>query len=243
MGQATIEACRENPDFTIAGLVECPGHSMIGHKLADILPEVVDDLGKIIDKCDVVIDFTSPEASLKNAKTASENKKPMVIGATGINAEQMKELQELSKKIPLLVSSNMSIGVNLLYDIISRAAKTIPGNYDVEIIESHHRHKKDAPSGTAKKLLSEITAVRGGKPVYERESSNKPRAEGEIGVVSIRAGDIVGDHTVVFAGPGERLEFTHRAHSRRVFAEGALMAAKFISQAAPRMYDMKDVLA
>ncbi len=137
----------------------------------------------------------------------------------------------------------MSIGVNLLYDIISRAAKTIPGNFDVEIIETHHKNKKDAPSGTAKKLLSEIIEARGGQPVYQRESSNKPRGEGEIGVVSIRAGDIVGEHTVVFAGPGERLEFTHRAHSRRVFAEGALMAAKFLAQAKPRMYDMRDVLS
>ena len=243
MGQTLIEACRENPDFTITGLVEGPGHSIVGRKISDILPEVVDDLAKIITKCDVVIDFTSPESSLKNARIAAEHKKPMVIGATGINVEQMKELQEFSKKIPLLVSSNMSIGVNLLYDLISRAAKTIPGNYDVEIIESHHRHKKDAPSGTAKKLLSEITAVRGGQPIYQRESSNKPRGEGEIGVVSIRAGDIVGDHTVVFAGPGERLEFTHKAHSRRVFAEGALLAAKFLAQAKPRMYDMKDVLS
>jgi len=243
MGQAIIEACQESKDLTITGLVEGPGHPMIGRKIADNLPEIVGYLGKVIGQGDVVIDFTSPEASLKNARIAVEHKKPMVIGATGIDAGQMKELQELSQKIPLLVSSNMSIGVNLLYDIISRAAKTIPGNYDVEIIESHHKNKKDAPSGTAKKLLSEITAVRGGQPVYERESSSKPRGEGEIGVVSIRAGDIVGEHTVVFAGPGERLEFTHRAHSRRVFAEGALMAAKFLAQAKPRMYDMKDVLS
>ncbi|MBU1356597.1 MAG: 4-hydroxy-tetrahydrodipicolinate reductase, partial [Candidatus Edwardsbacteria bacterium] len=237
MGQALIEACHENPDLTIAGLVESPGHSTIGRKTGDTLPEVIDDLGKIIDQGDVVIDFTSAESSLKNARIAAKHIKPLVIGATGINAEQMKELQELSKKIPLLVSSNMSIGVNLLYDIISRAAKTIPGNYDVEIIETHHKNKKDAPSGTAKKLLSEITTVRGGNPVYERESSSKPRGNDDIGVVSIRAGDIVGEHTVVFAGPGERLEFTHRAHSRRVFAEGALMAAKFLAQAKPRMYD------
>jgi 4-hydroxy-tetrahydrodipicolinate reductase len=243
MGQALIEACRENPEFNVAGLIESQGHSMIGQKSGDTLPELSTDLGKIIDKCDAVIDFTSPAAALGNAKISTEHKKPMVIGATGINPDQMKELQELSKKIPLLVSSNMSIGVNLFYDIISRAAKTIPGNYDVEIIETHHKNKKDAPSGTAKKLLSEITAVRGGQPVYQRESSSKPRGQGEIGVVSIRAGDIVGEHTVVFAGPGERLEFTHRAHSRRVFAEGSLLAAKFLAQAKPGWYEMKDVLA
>ncbi|MDQ7798835.1 MAG: 4-hydroxy-tetrahydrodipicolinate reductase [Candidatus Edwardsbacteria bacterium] len=242
MGRAIIDACRENPDFAIVGLVECLGYSMIGQKFGDTLPELSADLGKIIDQGDVVIDFTSPEASLKNARIAAQHKKPMVIGATGINPDQTKELQELSKKIPLLVSSNLSIGVNLFYDIISRAARIIPGNYDVEIIESHHKNKKDAPSGTAKKLLSEITAARGGQPVYQRESSGKPRAEGEIGVVSIRAGDIVGEHTVVFAGPGERLEFTHRAHSRRVFAEGALAAARFLARARPGMYDMKDVL-
>jgi 4-hydroxy-tetrahydrodipicolinate reductase len=243
MGQALIEACRENPDLIITGLVESQGHSMIGRKIADTLPEITDDLAKVITKCDVVIDFTSPEASLNNARIAAQHKKPMVIGATGITSEQMKELQELSQKVPLLVSSNLSIGVNLLYDIISRAAKTIPGNFDVEIIETHHKNKKDAPSGTAKKLLSEIIKVRGGKPVYEREGVNAPRSEGEIGVVSLRAGDIVGEHTVIFAGPGERLEFTHRAHSRRVFAEGALAAAKFIIKAKPGMFDMKDALA
>jgi 4-hydroxy-tetrahydrodipicolinate reductase len=242
MGQAINEACRENPDLAITGLVEGPGHSMIGRKIADTLPEITDDLAKVITKCEVVIDFTSPEASLKNARIASQHKKPMVIGATGINDGQMKELQELSKKIPLLVSSNMSIGVNLLYDIISRAAKAIPGNFDVDIIETHHKNKKDAPSGTAKKLLSEIIEIRGGQPVYQREGSGQPRTEGEIGVASIRAGDIVGEHTVVFAGPGERLEFTHRAHSRRVFAEGALAAARFLARAKPGMYDMMDVL-
>ncbi len=242
MGQAVIEACRESKDFTIVGLVESQGHSMIGQKFGDTLPELSADLDKILDKGDAVIDFTSPEASLKNARIAARHKKPAVIGATGINPDQLKELQELSKKIPLLVSSNMSIGVNLLYDIISRAAKAIPGNFDVEIIETHHKNKKDAPSGTAKKLLSEIIEVRGGRPVYQRESSSKPRGEGEIGVVSIRAGDIVGEHTVVFAGPGERMEFTHRAHGRRVFAEGALAAARFLARAQPGMYDMKNVL-
>lgn len=241
MGQAIIEACREIKDFTTTGLVEGPGHSIVGRKISDILPEVVDDLGKVIDKCDVVIDFTSPDSTLKNAQIAAEHKKPMVIGTTGINSDQLKELEGISKKIPILVSSNMSIGVNLLFDIISRAAKDIPGNFDVEIIETHHKNKKDAPSGTAKKLLSEIIRVRGGKPVYERESVDAPRGEGDIGVMSIRAGDIVGEHTVVFAGPGERLEFTHRAHSRRVFAEGALMAARFITKVKPGMYDMKDI--
>jgi len=242
MGQALIEACRECNDIAIAGLVECQGHSTVGKKLGDTLPEVVSDLGKIIGRCDAVVDFTLPESSLMNARIAADHKKPMVIGTTGITAEQTKELNELSQKIPLLASSNMSIGVNLLYDIISRAAKTIPGSFDVEIIETHHKNKKDAPSGTAKKLLSEIVKVRGGKPVYERESVNAPRSEGEIGVLSLRAGDIVGEHTVIFAGPGERLEFTHRAHSRRGFAEGALAAARFLIKAKPGMYEMKDAL-
>lgn len=242
MGQAIIEACRECTDIAITGLIESQGHSIVGRKISDILPEVSDDLGKKIDKCDAVIDFTSPEGSLINARIAAQHKKPMVIGTTGLNSDQTNELQELSKKIPILISSNMSIGVNLLYGFIAKAAKEIPANFDVEIIEAHHRNKKDAPSGTAKALLSEIIKARGGKPVYQRENLNAPREAGEIGVVSIRAGDIAGEHTVVFAGPGERLEFTHRAHSRRVFAEGALAAARFLFQAGPGMYGMADVL-
>jgi 4-hydroxy-tetrahydrodipicolinate reductase len=242
MGQALIEACRECNDITITGLVERQGYSMVGKKLGDTLSEIVDDLEKVIDKCDAVIDFTSPEASLSNARIAERHRKAMVVGTTGISEDQMKGFKDISKQIPLLASSNMSIGVNLLYNIIARAAKDIPGSFDVEIIETHHRNKKDAPSGTAKKLLSEIIEARGGKPVYERESVNTPRSEGEIGVVSLRAGDIVGEHTVIFAGPGERLEFTHRAHSRRVFAEGALAAARFLAKAKPGMYEMKDVL-
>ena len=242
MGQALIEACRENPDLAIVGLVESQGHSMVGRKIAETLPAIVDDLRKVIDKGEVVIDFTSPQASLNNARTAAGYDKAMVIGTTGLGEDMIKDLRELSKKIPLLVSSNMSIGVNLLYGFIARAAKEIPGNFDVEIIETHHKNKKDAPSGTAKRLLSEIIGGRGGKPVYQREGLNAPRGGEEIGVVSIRAGDIVGEHTVVFAGPGERLEFTHRAHGRRVFAEGALAAARFLLQAGPGMYGMEDVL-
>ncbi len=242
MGQAIIEACRECTDIAITGLIESQGHSIVGRKISDILPEVSDDLGKIIDKCDAVIDFTSPEASVSNARIAARHQKAMVIGTTGISEDQMKGFKDISKQIPLLVSSNMSIGVNLLYGFIARAAKEIPGNFDVEIIETHHKNKKDAPSGTAKRLLSEIIGGRGGKPVYQREGLNAPRGGEEIGVVSIRAGDIVGEHTVIFAGPGERLEFTHRAHGRRVFAEGALAAARFLLQAGPGMYGMEDVL-
>lgn len=242
MGQAILEACRENHDFTVAGLVERQEHPAVGKKPGDALPEVASDLGEIIAGGDVVIDFTSPESSIRSARVVAEHNMPMVIGTTGLGQEHMDELRKISKQIPLLLSSNMSIGVNLLYGFIAKAAKEIPVNFDVEIIETHHKNKKDAPSGTARRLLSEIIGVRGGKPVYERESAKAPRSRDEIGVVSIRAGDIVGEHTVVFAGPGERLEFTHRAHSRRVFAEGALAAARFLVQAGPGMYEMEDVL-
>ena len=144
MGQAIIEACRECTDIAITGLIESQGHSIVGRKISDILPEVSDDLGKIIDKCDAVIDFTSPEASVSNARIAARHQKAMVIGTTGISEDQMKGFKDISKQIPLLVSSNMSIGVNLLYGFIARAAKEIPGNFDVEIIETHHKNKKDA---------------------------------------------------------------------------------------------------
>ncbi|MDI6738791.1 MAG: 4-hydroxy-tetrahydrodipicolinate reductase [Candidatus Edwardsbacteria bacterium] len=241
MGQALIEAIKENPDFKIAALVERQGHPHIGQSCLEDTPPVVDDL-LAMNQGQVIIEFTTPEGTLANAKKAAIIKKPIVIGTTGLGAEHTELFADLAKKIPLAVSSNMSIGVNLLYDLVRQAAKALPGDYEVEIVESHHKWKKDAPSGTAKRLLEEIIRVRGGEPVYDRQKLNRQRTPKEIGVFSIRAGDIVGEHTVIFAGPGERLELTHRAHSRRVFAEGALLAARFVLSAPPGLYDMQDVL-
>ena len=242
MGQALLEAIRENPEFKVAALVEGRGHPTVGKSCYEDAPPVVDDLLLAMNQGQVIIEFTTPEGTLANAKKAAIIRKPMVIGTTGLLSEHLELFADLSREIPMVVSSNMAIGVNLLYSLVRQAAQKLPASFDAEIVESHHKWKKDAPSGTAKKLLDEIIQARGGVPVYDRHQSNEARKSNEIGVFSIRAGDIVGDHTVTFAGLGERLELTHRAHNRRVFAEGALLAAAFVLRAAPGLYDMQDVL-
>lgn len=242
MGLALIETIRENPEFRIAALVERRGHPVVGKTCTADAPPVVDDLLMAMNQGQVIIEFTTPESTLANAKKAAIIKKPMVIGTTGLAAEHAELFADLAKEIPLVVSSNMSVGVNLLYRLVELAARRLPPDFEAEIVESHHKWKKDAPSGTARKLLDEIVRVRGGAPVYDRQRSAAARSAREIGVFSVRAGDIVGEHTVTFAGTGERLELTHRAHSRAVFAQGALLAAKFVLAAPPGLYDMQDVL-
>jgi len=242
MGQAICEAARDSKDFVISALVENRGHPLIGKQLCEKAPAVVDDLLLVLQTGDVIIDFSTPEATAANATKASIMKKPMVIGTTGLDRKHTEIFSEMAREIPMVVSSNMSIGVNLLYKLAYAAAKILPKTFDADISETHHRHKKDAPSGTAVKILEEVQRARGGKPVYQRQTSDQVRQDDEIGMVSLRAGDIVGEHSVIFAGPGEILELTHRAHNRRVFAEGALLAAKFAVKAKPGLYDMKDVL-
>jgi 4-hydroxy-tetrahydrodipicolinate reductase len=188
-----------------------------------------DSLGSIIDNADVRIDFTSPASTMENIRLASTKGKAMVIGTTGLSKDEIKEIEILSKKIPCVVASNMSTGVNLLLKILQDVARVLGDEYDIEIVESHHRLKKDAPSGTAKRLIELLALAR----------KQKPEA---IVAHAIRAGDIVGDHTVIFAGPAERIELTHRAHSREVFAQGALKAAQFVVRQKPGLYDMSDVL-
>ena len=242
MGQAVIEAVKENPEFGIAAVIERAGHPRVGKPFAEGLPVVLDDMLLAMNSGDVVVEFTTPEATLANAKKAAIIKKPMVIGTTGLVAGHKELFQDLAQEIPLVVSSNMSIGVNLLYALVRGAAKKLPRSFQAEVFEAHHQWKKDSPSGTAARLADEIIRIRGGTPIYERQSRSQARKDDEIGIYSLRAGDIIGEHTVFFVGPGERLELTHRAHSRRVFAEGALMAAKFVVQAKPGLYDMQDVL-
>jgi 4-hydroxy-tetrahydrodipicolinate reductase len=242
MGQAICEAVKDSQDYAITAMVEGRGHPLIGKQLCDKAPAVVDDLLLVLQTGDVVIEFSTPEATAANATKASIMKKPMVIGTTGLDQQHREIFAGMSKEIPMVVSSNMSIGVNLLYKLSYAAAKLLPRTFDADISETHHRNKKDAPSGTANRLLEEVVRARGGKPVYERQNSDQARQDGEIGMVSLRSGDVVGEHSVIFSGPGELLELTHRAHSRRVFAEGALLAAKFVTRAKPGLYDMQDVL-
>ncbi|MCA6072391.1 MAG: 4-hydroxy-tetrahydrodipicolinate reductase [Endomicrobium sp.] len=244
MGQAIIAVAKADPDIQIAGTLEYDGNEVIG--TGDPIIASVKDLEKFLTETDVVIDFTNPESALKNLETAKKYNVPFVIGTTGFTQEQKKIISEIAKNVPVVFSPNMSVGVNILFKLVEEVAKKVP-DYDIEIVELHHNKKKDSPSGTAAKL-AEVAASALGENinnvgVYGRHSSNEAREKGEIGVLSVRAGDIIGDHTVYFAGLGERIELTHRAHSRDTFAAGAVRAAKWAVGQKPGLYDMSNVLS
>ena len=207
--------------------------------------DVGDDLAKPIGKCDVVIDFSAHSATGQLLELAIARKKPVVIGTTGHSAEEKKRLLALATRVPCVWAGNFSIGVNLLFALTRRAAAVLGSDYDAEVVELHHRFKKDAPSGTAARLLEIILAerklttkaLRHGRSGLTGERSSK-----EVGVHSLRGGDVVGDHTVIFATLGERLELTHKAGDRAIFARGALQAAHWVVRQKPGVYDMQDVL-
>ena len=204
-----------------------------------------DDLAAPITSVDVVVDFSSPLATRGLIELAVASGKPLVIGTTGHSPEEKAALMKLAARVPCVWAGNFSVGVNLLYALSRRAARTLGDDYDTEVVEMHHRMKKDAPSGTAARLLEIIleerkldrSALRHG-----REGITGERKASEVGVHSLRGGDVIGDHTVIFAGAGERLELTHRASDRAVFAHGALRAAQWVVAQRPRVYDMQDVL-
>jgi 4-hydroxy-tetrahydrodipicolinate reductase len=205
-----------------------------------------DGLDRIIDLGDVIIDFTAPAATISHVELAVEKNKAMVIGTTGIDAEHLQKIQDAAGKIPIMFAPNFSVGVNLLLNALQDMARVLGDDYDIEIIEAHHRLKKDAPSGTALKLAQVIADALGrdldevGR--YARKGIIGERTKKEIGIQTIRGGDIVGDHTVMFCGLGERIEITHKASSRDTFARGALRAAAWIARQKPGLYDMQDVL-
>jgi 4-hydroxy-tetrahydrodipicolinate reductase len=244
MGQAIIAIAKEDTDIRISGALEYDSNKAIG--TGDPIISSVKDLEKILKDSDAIIDFTNPESALKNLEVAVKQKVSVVIGTTGFSEGQKKQIKEASKVIPIVFSPNMSVGVNILFNLVEEVAKKVP-DYDIEIVEVHHNKKKDSPSGTAVKL-AEVAASSIGKDinevgVYGRHSANDLRKKDEIGVLSIRAGDIVGDHTVYFAGPGERIELVHRSHSRDTFATGAVRAAKWVVDKKSGLYDMSDVLS
>ena len=203
-----------------------------------------DNLSEVLPLVQVVIDFTAPESTAGIAERTAQAKKALVVGTTGLSSGGVQKLRSLSRRIPLVFSPNMSVGVNTLFKLVEAAAKTL-AHYDIEIVEAHHNLKKDAPSGTAMKL-ADIAAEFSGRLakdfVYGRRGIVGPRTKKEIGISAVRGGDIVGDHTVFLAGPGERLELTHRAHSRDAFAAGALQAAAWVVHQKPGFYSMRDVL-
>jgi 4-hydroxy-tetrahydrodipicolinate reductase len=252
MGRMVINAIQNAGDITCTGAVEAAGHPSLGQDagvvagLGELKVRIGDDLKAVIQKGDVVIDFTAAEASLKNMEIAAELHKPMVVGSTGFSTQQLEKVKKLTTEFPCVFAPNMSVGVNLMFRIVEQVAKILGDDYDCEIIEAHHRMKKDAPSGTALRL-GEVAARGLGRKweevgVYGRKGMIGERSRKEIGMQVIRAGDIVGEHTVLFGGIGERIEVTHRAHTRDTFARGAVRAAKWVVKQKPGLYDMGDVL-
>jgi 4-hydroxy-tetrahydrodipicolinate reductase len=194
--------------------------------------------------CDVVIDFTQPEPSFEHFRVAKSAKKAIVIGTTGFTQAAVDEINN-SKDARVVISPNMSVGMNLMFDVVERVAKILSDDYDIEIVEMHHKWKKDAPSGTAMRIKDVIEKALPEKnwiEVFGRKGITGERKNGEIGIMTLRGGDVVGEHTAIFAGIGERLEVTHRAYSRENFARGALVAAKWIATRPDGIYSMKDVL-
>ena len=236
MGQAIGRSALADKTFAIGAVLEGDGHEAIGKDYGELLGDarargnrILGDAREAINVGDVVIEFTTPEATMAHLQTAQQLRKPVVIGTTGFTESQRKMVQEASRVISVVMSPNMSLGVNLLFELARMAAERLGHSFDIEIVESHHRHKKDSPSGTAKRLAEVLGQARGA-------------TDSTIPVHAVRAGDVVGDHTVIFAGPAERLELTHRAHSRDVFALGALKAARFAIGQRPGLYDMSHVL-
>ncbi len=252
MGGRIIHAITNTPGMELAAGVERSGHPILEKGIAQYvgIPELtvpaVSDLGEVINKADVVIDFTTPEASLLHLQTAKVKKTALVVGTTGLNEDQRGRFEEAGREIAICLSPNMSVGVNLLFSLVGQVARILGEGYDPEIIEIHHRLKKDAPSGTAIKLASILADARGWDlektGVYGRKGIIGPRNTEELGIHAVRSGDVVGEHTVIFGGPAERIELIHRAHSRDVFAYGAMKAALFVAKAGPGLYDMQDVL-
>lgn len=251
MGQRMVNLMKDDQGLVLVGAVERAGHPMVGRDAGEVAAigpagvTIVDDLAKVMGEGEVIIDFTNPATSLVHVRMAAEHGKDMVIGTTGFSKEDLERLKILVANIACVFSPNMSVGVNVLFKILSLIAPILK-DYDIEITEWHHRFKKDAPSGTALRLAQIIAQAQGRnleeKAVFGRQGMTGERPAGEIGIFAVRAGDIVGEHTVLFGGLGERLEITHKAHSRDNFARGALLAAKFAVHADPGLYDMLDVL-
>ena len=241
MGGEVARAIAEQKDMTLAAAVEAQNHPHVGTKLGET--EVVSDLTSQIDSVDVVVDFTNPEGATNHVSIAAEHTVPIVVGVTALSDEQMGIIRKSSTQIPIVYAPNMSVGVNLLFDLVSEAAEVFKDDFDFEIVEMHHRLKKDAPSGTAAKIADILSRVKkDGHNVYGRQGLVGERKPNEIGIHALRGGDVVGEHRVIFAGDGEMLEIIHKVSSRRTFASGVIKAIRFIHNQEPGLYDMTNVL-
>ncbi len=252
MGSLILQEILNEKDMVLSGATEKEGHPYLGKDAGTIFGEdargirILSDPGEAFVEVEVIIDFSSPRSTIENLDFAVKEKKAMVIGTTGLAPEQKNMVENAAKTIPVVMAPNMSIGVNVMFKVAGLLAGLLGETYDCEIIEAHHRFKKDAPSGTAIGLAQEIARARDidldKHARYERHGIIGERPSGEIGIQSIRAGDIVGEHTLIFAANGERIELVHKAHSRQPFASGAIRAAKWVVGRSPSLYSMKDVL-
>jgi 4-hydroxy-tetrahydrodipicolinate reductase len=252
MGGAVVRAIQASDDCRLVAAIDKPGSARVGKDAGEISAaghlgiSVTDNLDSALKSKSVIIDFSNPSASLEFLRSAAKKHVPVVIATTGFDDKQLAEIKRLALRTPTLLSANTSLGVNVLVSLLGKAAKMLGDDYDVEIVEAHHRFKKDAPSGTALALGRAVAAALGRDldkvVVNGRRGIVGERDKKEIALLSVRAGDIVGEHTVIFGGIGERLEFIHRAHSRETFARGALRAAKWLATQKPGLYGMQDVL-
>ncbi len=252
MGKSIFAALDNDKEISIVGGTEIAGHELIGKDLgasagnAENGVIVSDNIKYAASEADVIVDFTAPESTLINAEHAANNNKSIVIGTTGFSAGQKTALNKFLEMVPSVISPNMSIGVNLLFELSKNVSKIVGDDFDVEIVEAHHRNKVDSPSGTALGIAESVADGLGvnldDNAVYERHGNIGKRKDKEIGIQSIRGGDVVGDHTVMFLGDGERIELTHKALSRGNFSKGVLRAVKWLPGRKPGIYTMKDVL-
>ncbi|SHH72650.1 4-hydroxy-tetrahydrodipicolinate reductase [Ferrimonas marina] len=252
MGRSLIEAAFVNPNTDLGAAIERPGSTLIGCDAGELLARVhagvplSGNLDLVKGNYDVLVDFTSPESSLEFLAHCQANNKPMVIGTTGFSDEQKAQIADIAKTVPVVLAPNMAVGVNLMFKLLEVAAEVMGSYTDIEIIEGHHRYKKDAPSGTALKM-GEVIAETLKRDlnqcaIYGREGITGERDRETIAFSTIRAGDIVGEHTALFADLGERLEITHKASNRMTFANGAMRAANWLKDKPAGLYDMQQVL-
>ena len=252
MGRMLIEAVQDNPQTTLNAAIERQGSSLVGADSGEVAAigrldvQIVDDLKAVINDIDVLIDFSLPNATEQNMQICAANNVAMVIGTTGFDEQQEQVLKEASKQIAIVYAGNYSTGVNLSLKLLAMAAKAFGTDADVEVIEAHHKHKIDAPSGTAYMMAEAVAEARGQNlkdvAVYGREGQTGEREVGTIGIHAIRGGEIIGDHTVMFIADGEVVEITHRARARMTFATGAVRAATWVIKQEVGQYNMQDVL-
>ena len=251
MGKMLIEATLNCTDAELVGALEHESCPLLGEDAGAFLGKktgvaITSDIAKALTDAEFLIDFTRPEGTMAHLAVAQKTGSKMIIGTTGLSPEQIESLKKASANLAIVFAPNMSVGVNATFKLLEIAAKMLNEGYDIEIIEAHHRHKVDAPSGTALRMGEVIADALGEKlddvAIYAREGHTGERKAGSIGFATIRGGDIVGDHTVLFAGEGERIEISHKSSSRQSYAQGSLRAARFLQAQGSGLYDMQDVL-